>query len=1696
MKKKIIQTVLAGTLIASPVMGVYENPITSYAATYSTVVGADGASYFSIVDIYGTFTLTRDGGGVISSVSVGGTYGTNEVQNITSAYVSGNNLVFVYQRRGGSTGSVVFENYASIPDVIDVDATTKNSMKTTSTGFTFTLATYSKIKPYDYYYKVNGIGDWIKGSSFFLEENGIVEVKAVSRTDGSILGTRNISVSNLAFTGSMKVRTPDGKRTITLNLLKNSIGAITWIDWANGTNRQQNIRPDDGMNYNNPQSMFGYSWSGSDLLIPTSWSVWGQTPLVNRTVRVYDVYTAPAAPTSPVITPNITDPTNSDVTLSISYNSSDTKQQYRVNSGSWTTYTAPVVMTSNGTLEARAGNALGDYSSIASYTVSNIDKTAPTKPTLSSNKTTATNGNVIVTVTYPSDAVKKEVKIGSTGTWVDYVNPVELTDNNTVYARATDAVGNVSAEGSLVVSNIDRTPPVAATFTPDKTALTNTDVKVTIKYPGDASVKQYKIGENGVWTTYSSVVSMTANDTIYARSSDAAGNMSVESTYEVTNIDKIAPTVPTLVPDKTTGTNSDVKVTITYPSDATIKEYKVGATGTWTSYTSAVSVASNDTIYARATDAAGNTSAESSLTITNIDKTAPVAATFTADKTALTNTDVNVTITYPSDAETKQYKVGASGSWANYTSAVKVSSNDTIYARSMDEAGNVSVESSYLVNNIDKVAPTAPTLNADKTTATNSDVKVTVTFPSDAVTKQYRIGASGSWTNYSTAIVLTANNTIFARAIDAAGNVSDEGALVVSNIDKVAPDGATLEADKTTATNTDVKVTITYPSDAVTKQYKIGSNGTWTSYTSAVMMSNNDTIFARSMDAVGNTSVETSLVVSNIDKTAPAVATFVADKTAPTNSAVKVTITYPSDAVTKQYKVGSAGAWTTYSGTVVMSENDTIFARSMDEAGNTSVESSYEVKNIDHEAPIKPTLTADVTRPTNGDVKITIIYSSDATTKQYKIGENGAWTAYSSPVTLTVNGSVYARAIDAAGNISDEAILAVDNIDKTAPDAATFVADKTSPTNTDVKVVISYPSDAVTKQYKVGAGGAWTNYTSAVTMSTNGSIFARSIDAVGNISVESSFDVANIDKEAPVQPTLVADTTTPTSGEVKVTVTYSSDTANKQYKIGSAGNWTVYTEAVVMTVNETIYARAIDAAGNVSAESSLVVSNIDKSVPEKATLVADMTTPTNATVKVTISYPNNAVTKQYKVGTNGTWTSYSTAVELVENATVYARSFNGVGTVSEESSLEVLNIDKTLPTKPIINVTGDKLTIVAGTDDSGIALTEYKLNNGSWMVYNGEITLPDGQYKVLARSTDNAGNVGEESTLDILVYANALKAVEEAEKAPSQTKIDQAESAINVLPDVPEKQELEERLDEVKKYQSIQNEIDYMNNKLDSGNFTIEDVDNFKKRVDELIDITNTISNRIDNDPLLKQLEDLKKKLDLIKSVFDGASDGDPTDIDEGQIGNLPDGDLKDKLEDIVDNTKAIKDATEAVEKAEETKTQEDKDIAQEKVDKLPDGKVKDDLQDRLDAIKPGQNLPSTGYPELDKIVDPVVRNLLLDVTRAVERAERNFVRANIIIALDKVAGVPLSIQTDSRYKKIFDNLNSRASTLKTTYNDAITNQTFQQAITKATGLVEKYEKYGSASYKKQALDAIAKLPDGIVKEGLLARMEEADKNK
>ena len=176
-------------------------------------------------------------------------------------------------------------------------------------------------------------------------------------------------------------------------------------------------------------------------------------------------------PTVSNIKVSTTAPTNKAVTVTATFSDdvSLASSRYRIgDSGSWKEYpSGGVSVTKNATVYFQAVDTAGNKSAVASCKVTNIDTTAPSKPTITVSTKKKTTNPVTVTAKFSSDSFKKEYSTDGK-TWKTYSGALTFNANGTAYFRGTDEAGNVSAVATCTVSNIEGSAPAPTpTPTPD-----------------------------------------------------------------------------------------------------------------------------------------------------------------------------------------------------------------------------------------------------------------------------------------------------------------------------------------------------------------------------------------------------------------------------------------------------------------------------------------------------------------------------------------------------------------------------------------------------------------------------------------------------------------------------------------------------------------------------------------------------------------------------------------------------------------------------------------------------------------------------------------------------------------------------------------------------------------------------------------------------------------------------------------------------------------------------------------------------------------------------------------------------------------------------------------------------------------------------------------------------------------------------
>ncbi|MFE4051148.1 OmpL47-type beta-barrel domain-containing protein [Streptomyces sp. YIM B13518] len=231
-------------------------------------------------------------------------------------------------------------------------------------------------------------------------------------------------------------------------------------------------------------------------------------------------------------------------------------------------------------------------------------------------------------------------------------------------------------------------------------------------------------------------------------------------------------------------------------------------------------------------------------------------------------------------------------------------------------------------------------------------------------------------------------------------------------------------------------------------EYAIGADGAWQPYTAPVVVDRvgAHTVRYRALDKAGNVSAEQSVTFTVVapptdDSTPPETSATVdgeknGDGAYIDMATVTVTASDTGSGVnTIEYAIGAGGAWTAYTGPVMVHEvgTHTVRYRATDKAGNTAAEKSVEFTVVS--APPQDT-TPPVTGVTLGGVRnsdgayvgratVTVGASdghdgSGVAAVEYSL-DGGPYLAYTAPVVVDRAGrhTVAYRASDEAGNTSE-----------------------------------------------------------------------------------------------------------------------------------------------------------------------------------------------------------------------------------------------------------------------------------------------------------------------------------------------------------------------------------------------------------------------------------------------------------------------------------------------------------------------------------------------------------------------------------------------------------------------------------------------------------------------------------------------------
>ena len=1043
----------------------------------------------------------------------------------------------------------------------------------------------------------------------------------------------------------------------------------------------------------------------------------------------------------------------------------------------------------------------GNVSEVASTTTGTVAGLTDANTTFSKTPNDWTNKDVTVTAATTEKNFALQTKKDN-GEW-QTTGTQTFTENGTIYARLWDGI-NAGAETKLNVTTIDKLAPNA--FTPKATVTTNsikvdgttTDATAT-STNGSSGIKEYRFSKDGGKTYTNAQTSATytfggltqnVEYTIVVEAKDNAGNTTTGTVKATTG------TVPTASgATYTPNTWTSGKVTVTLPTKSGYTTvYTTNGTAPTkdsTKYSAAFTVSSNCKINYLYTDGT-NIGGAGTVNVTNIDTANPVINTAITGSGTTSTIKLSMAVSDTQSGVNKiiwYYKLSTDSTYKNATDTYTATTANTTRTHTFTGLTQNKTYNAYAVvydatgrttqsTTINVTTGTVPTASgATYTPNTWTSGKVTVTLPTKSgYTTVYTTNGTAPTkdsTKYSGAFTVSSNCKINYLYTDGT-NIGGAGTVNVTNIDTTAPTFVSGEVKNLTTTGYDVYVygiTDTQsgvnrvqfptwtnangqddiqsnwwePSNTVARGTKQADGTTWVYHVNIKDHKNEVGLYYTHVyiyDNLGNSRCvfTPQITVPKVPDITSANASFSYNPNTWTSGSVRATT---STTVSGYYLQTSTDAqtWKTQN-YVDRTTNGAVYARLTDGV-NVGNYVTGNVGNIDKIAPTTPTLTAKIGNDsgsaytsgawTNQAVIITAT-SSDTQSQINRIEysyDNSTWNTNWGTSLITsgnnksikgtwganYNTTVYVRAVDNAGNVSGTASIVVRH-DTTAPATPTITAKVGSDSGS------AYTS------------GSWTSQPIIIT--------ATSSDTQSQINrIEYSYNNSSWS----------------TSWGTDLTTNGNS----KSIKGTWNGNY-----------NNTVYVRAVDNVGNVSASSSIVIRE-DATAPTINTGISGTATSKSITLSLVASDNLSGVNKivwYYKDSTESSYTSATdtytattaqttrthTFTGLTQNKTynAYAVVYDAVGRTTQSSTINVSTVQ--VPnlattngkfTYSTTNWTNGNVTATASTTTGGYSI-QTSTDASNWST-NASISRSSNG-KVYARLWDgkNAGGylTGNISNID------------------------------------------------------------------------------------------------------------------------------------------------------------------------------------------------------------------------------------------------------------------------------------------------------------------------------------------------------------
>ncbi len=863
------------------------------------------------------------------------------------------------------------------------------------------------------------------------------------------------------------------------------------------------------------------------------------------------------------------------------------------------TYTA--TLTSTGvqgtTTPSTVSFTINAIPAAATATVILVDAVAPPPPTVNPTNGTTVSGTGqtpgdIITVRNAANVVIGTGTVAADGSFSFTIVPTPTPVNGDVLSvTETDPSGN---ESPPVFVTVDTVPPAPPVVNPTNGSVVSGTAEpgstVTVSGPGPVVLCTATAGPTGAFSCMPAPV--PTNGTILTvTATDPSGNVSPPTSVTVDSVPPAPPVVNPTNGSVVSGTaEPGSTVTVSGPGPVVLCTATAGPTGAFSCVPSPTP--GNGTVLSiTATDAAGNVSPSTSVTVDSVPPAPPVVNPTNGSVVSGTaEPGSTVTVSGPGPVVLCTATAGPTGAFSCVPSPTP--GNGTVLSvTATDPSGNVSPPTSVTV---DSVPPAPPVVNPTNGSVVSGTAEpgstVTVSGPGPVVLCTATAGPTGAF-SCMPAPVPTNGTILTVTATDPSGNVSPPTSVTVDSVPPAPPvvnptNGSVVSGTAEPGST----VTVSGPGPVVLCTATAGPTGAFSCVPSPTP-GNGTVLSITATDAAGNVSPSTSVTVDSVPPAPPVVN--------PTNGSVvsgtaepgsTVTVSGPGPVVLCTAVASSMGQFAC-TPSPAPTNGQVLSVTATDAAGNVSPPTSVTVDTV---PPAPP-----VVNPTNGSV-VSGTAEPGSTVTVTGPGPVVLCTATADPVTgafsctpssTPPNGTILTvTATDPSGNVSPPTSVTVDSVPPAPPVVnptnGSVVSGTAEPGST---VTVSGPGPVVLCTATAGPTGAF----SCVPSPTPGNGTVLSItatDAAGNVSPSTSVTVDSVPPAPPVvNPTngsVVSGTAEPGStvtvsgpGPV-VLCTATADSVTGAFSCvpsPTPGNGTV------------LSITATDAAGNVSLVTSVTV---------------------------------------------------------------------------------------------------------------------------------------------------------------------------------------------------------------------------------------------------------------------------------------------------------------------------------------------------------------------------------------------------------------------------------------------------------------------------------------------------------------------------